>query len=373
MCPTSPSGGLIEALFAVVDCHIRTVVYETYLRLVGPETVFAQVLTALLTLYIALIGYQLMLGRGGLRITQMPIEALKIGLILAFTTSWSAYQVVIYDVVWEGPRYLADLVASAAGGSATRGDDATNDVYAGLQSAYVRLSYAASVFGAAPGAAFGVNVLWAVTFVMLFATVGVLLAAKVVLGVLLALGPVFVAMLLFTATRGLFVGWLRMLLTFAASPVLVIAVTTGFLGVMEPFLARLTDQARGGQFDMSTIVAIGLMTSVFALVITQVLRAAAGITEGLRPFEGAFAPAPSGVGTYAGGFAGAGPGAVAATSSKDAPTPGLAVATLMAATAEDRRTIVVRETSPGARLAADRLDHAYRRLPRPAKRTGGET
>ena len=53
---------------------------------------------------------------------------------------------------------------------------------------------------------------------MLFSTLGLVLTAKVVLALLLALGPVFAALLLFEQTRGMFDGWLRAAFAFAFIP-----------------------------------------------------------------------------------------------------------------------------------------------------------
>ena len=83
--------------------------------LVGPNTWFATAFTGLLTIYIALLGYQLLFGRGGLRVTELPFAALKIGLILAFLTSWAAYQTLIFDLLFDGPAEIMKVLLGAAG------------------------------------------------------------------------------------------------------------------------------------------------------------------------------------------------------------------------------------------------------------------
>ena len=69
LCPQVEDIGLVGSVIDTVDCHIRILVQDSYRNLVGPDTWFAVTFTAMLTIYIALIGYQLMLGRGGLRVT----------------------------------------------------------------------------------------------------------------------------------------------------------------------------------------------------------------------------------------------------------------------------------------------------------------
>ena len=79
---------------------------------------------------------------------------------------------------------------------------------------------------------------------MLFTTLGVVLAAKIVLGLLLALGPVFVAFLLFDSTRGVFEGWLRAALAFAFMPLFATLALVLQLTLLEPYLLALVGYAR---------------------------------------------------------------------------------------------------------------------------------
>ena len=105
-CPAPPDKGMVGGVIETVDCHIRVLVQDSYRELVGPNTWFATAFTGLLTIYIALLGYQLLFGRGGLRVTELPIVGLKIGLILAFLTSWAAYQTLIFDLLFDGPAQI---------------------------------------------------------------------------------------------------------------------------------------------------------------------------------------------------------------------------------------------------------------------------
>ena len=53
---------------------------------------------------------------------------------------------------------------------------------------------------------------------LLLGTVGVLATCKIALAVLMALGPIFIVMALFKATRGLFTGWLKAVVLMALAP-----------------------------------------------------------------------------------------------------------------------------------------------------------
>lgn len=363
ICPADPGLGLIARLFGVVDCHIRVLVHDSYRDLVGPDTPFANVLTVLLTIYIAVIGYQLMIGRGGLRLSQMPVEALKVGLILAFTTSWAAYQTVVYDLFFDGPREILSVLLRAAGAGGA------GDLYVDLQALYERLTQAASVFGgmASPsanilqgGPMLGSGLLWIAAIAILLVTVGLILASKIVLGFLLALGPVFVGLFLFEATRGFFDGWLRAVAAFALTPLAASVFGAALSLMLEPFAATAVDLAAQRRFDMGTVITIVLITCVFVIVMLQVLRIsttiAGGYGSGRSRSERDFA---RGEGSPVAATA-------ARTSEADMGTPGTALVVERSLSIADRRAFVAETVAPAEPSA--RLEQGYRRLPRPTQR-----
>lgn len=368
ICPASD--GLVRGLVDSVDCHIRVLVQDTYRDLVGPGTTFAAVFTAMLTIYIALIGYQMLLGRGALRLTMLPGLALKIGLILAFLTSWAAYQTVIFSFLFDGPReILAALLSPLSGAGVGSG----GDVYDGIEGAYGALTDAATVYGgqANPaanilqgGPMLGSGLLWLSAIGLLLTTIGVILAAKIVLGFLLAVGPVFVALFLFDSTRGLFDGWLRATIAFAIAPIAANVFGAAMLIMMSPFVSALSDNAAQGAFDMGPIVTIGLIVVVFAIVMAMALRAAATIAGGFAtpwPTRALFVE-PRGAPE------GAAPNVAAAAS----PTDRAVRLESEEASAPGRRTELFVETRQGASdVGFERLGQAYRRGPRAMLKPAG--
>ena len=286
MCPSTAQDGLVNGLVSNVDCHIRVLVQQSYSDLVGPNTLFATALTGLLTIYIALVGYQILIGRGGLRVTDLPVTALKIGLILAFLTSWAAYQAVFFNLLFDGPR---DILRALMGPMARIGAGFDGDVYGGLERAYANLSGAAAVYGgqASPaanilqgGPMLGSGILWMSSIALLLSTLGVILAAKIILAFLLALGPIFIALFLFEPTRGLFDGWLRTTIAFALAPLAANVFGAAMLLMLQPFLTQLAAKAAQREFDMGPIVTIGLIVAIFGIITTMAMRMGAGIAAG---------------------------------------------------------------------------------------------
>lgn len=286
VCPTPQGMGMVAGVVETVDCHIRTLVHETYRNLVGPDTWFAAAFTGLLTIYIALLGYQLLLGRGGLRVTELPFAALKIGLILAFLTSWAAYQAVFFNFLFDGPAEAMQALLSPI---AAQGSGFNGDVMGSIESAFKDLSDAAGLYGgmASPsanilqgGPMLGSGLLWLSAIALLLVTLGLIVAAKIVLAFLLAIGPIFIGLFLFEATRGLFEGWLRATLSFALMPIAVNVFGAVMLMILAPFLEILVDNAERRLFDMGPVITIALVVSVFAIVMLFGLLAVAGIARG---------------------------------------------------------------------------------------------
>lgn len=285
-CPALPEKGMVGSVIDTVDCHIRELVHHSYSQLVGPDTWFASALTGALTIYIALIGYQLLFGRGGMRVTELPVVGLKIGLILAFLTSWAAYQTVIFNLLFDGP---AEIMKTMLAPLAAQGSGFDGDVMGGVQKTFEDMSGAAGVYGGMAGAnanllqggpMLGSGLLWFGGMALLLVTLGLIIAAKIVLAFLLAVGPIFIGMLLFDATRGLFEGWLRATISFAIMPLAVNVFGAVLVMILAPFTEILVGNAAKKLFDMGPVITISLIIAVFAIVMVFGIGAVGAIGRG---------------------------------------------------------------------------------------------
>ena len=288
-CPAqAPDVGLVQGLLGSVDCNVHFMVETGYGTLVQPNSPFAASLVLMLTLYIGFIGFRLLVGRAPLRVGELTMSALKIGAVLALATSWPTFQALVFDTLFRGPEQIAASMLDAVQptGSSLRGNP-----FDGLQFAYDTLQQSAAYYsqhslsiasplqGGPAGAAFGVN---AAALIMLMVSIGVVVAAKIVLGLLLALGPVFVVLLLFDATRGIFEGWLRATIALAIMPLLSMLSLIVQLILIEPHLQRLVEMRSQGVVDLAPANAILLLTLVYTAVALALVAATAIISTGLR-------------------------------------------------------------------------------------------
>ncbi len=283
-----PEMGLVEGLLGSVECNVLNMAEAGYGAIARPGSSFSVALTIMLTLYIGLLGFRLMIGRAPLRIDDLTMTVLKIGAVLALATSWPTYQQLVFDTLFRGPEQLgAGMLDAVQSPQAMLGGNPLE----ALQRAYDEMQATANFLSQRSlgqispfqgGNGFGAFAMNLSSLCLLMTTVGIILAAKIVLGLLLALGPVFVAFLLFDATRGLFEGWLRASLAFALAPMMAILCLVGQLMLLEPHLIRLAEARELGVVDLAPTSAVLLLSLIFAGVAIALSLAVGVIATGFR-------------------------------------------------------------------------------------------
>jgi type IV secretion system protein VirB6 len=288
-CASMVNDGVIRGVLGAVDCQTRAFAEAGYSSLTATSSSFQIALTALLTIYVALVGYRMLFASGGARLSDAPGIALKIGAILALVTSWSTFQTLVFDLAAHAPGEIAAAVAAPLQAS---GSSLAADPVGGLQTAYDQLTQAATAFGKMAGAAnvkaysspaaAAAEALSAASGVLFMTTAGVIAAATLAIGVLTAVGPVFIAMFLIPATRGLFVGWVRALAAAAFVPLLGWLVVILMLSVLEPWLVTLAQQRTSASLDPQTAMSAASLVFVFGAGQAALLIAAGVLAFGFR-------------------------------------------------------------------------------------------
>lgn len=324
-CPPVTDGqtlGVGHAL-ASVDCHVGVLVSGSYGRLFGASGVFGTVLTALLTLYVGFIAIGLMTGRTRLTLSGMVPKVLGIGLVLTFATSWPAYHAVIYGLLVGGPEQIAAALAGTGGSSP--------GFAAHVDSLLERFADIARTIGdAAPGTSKALGPLagpqmaaalvWLSGMLILLASAGALVLTRIVLALLLAIGPLFIVLGLFPQTRGLLEGWLRTTLLFALAPMLTVLAGSAALALLAPIVDAIADDPASAVEDLRPILELFLGSVVYVGLVAMLMWTSASLVRGWRfgrgdidasPTNGATASSeavlPSGVGGAAAASAAASP------------------------------------------------------------------
>jgi type IV secretion system protein VirB6 len=278
-----------------VDCLSGQAVEIAFSRLFGGSGALGVALTLVLTLYVALMAMNLLTGRSQLRLAMLTPRMLQLGLVLTFATSWTAYQSVGWNLLVGAPDQVASVILGTKGSAtqlfarrldtlftviAESAHEAQQPVQPG--SAPVSPPQPAS---SAPKPA---DLLWAASFLLLLGTVGVLIVARIALAAVLALGPVFIVLALFSGTRGLFEGWLKAAVMLAITPMLAVLLGGGTLVLIAPMIAELA--RAGAKVSLELATSVFLAAFVYTALMVLAMRAAAAITSGWRLGHGGVDP-----------------------------------------------------------------------------------
>lgn len=258
-----------------IDCQAQLLGSFGYQALGQPGSLASTVVTGLLTLFIAIIGLRFLFGPGpGAR--DLVYDALKVGIVLTLAFSWPAFRTVIHDIAIAGPAEIASGIATPGIGDTSasfverlqRADSAImhlTEIGTGRTSGQLLGDGAAGTTFAGTAlqdeAAFG----WS-RLLYLAGTIGSVGLLRLTAGILLALAPLAVGLLLFEATRGLFAGWLRGLVLSVLGAVGVSVVLAVELAILEPWLADAVRVRGLGYGVPSAPIELFAITLAFALI-----------------------------------------------------------------------------------------------------------
>ena len=147
------TAGSAETMVNTVDCYMQSTVQAGYANLLGPGSVFGYALTIALTIYVAIVGYRLIFGRSTLSMGEMAPRMLLIGAVLALTSNWATYQMLVYDVLTDGPQEIVSAInpSSSQGSSVNQRVDMLSGRMVDLADAWTEFD--AQPQNAAPDAA----------------------------------------------------------------------------------------------------------------------------------------------------------------------------------------------------------------------------
>ncbi len=103
--------------------------------------------------------------------------------------------------------------------------------------------------------------------------------SKIALSILLALGPLFIALLFFETTKRFFESWIAQMANYAFITILIIMVSALMLSVVTA--AAQQAAAQGGGIGIADAVRVCLAAGLTFLVMRQVMPMAAGLASGL--------------------------------------------------------------------------------------------
>lgn len=283
-CAAPPTGsGFLVATLSNLDCQAQTIGEAGYQALASPGSPLSLAITALLAIFVAVIGLRFLAGKP-LAVDEWLSAALKVGFVLALTASWPAYRTAVYDVVLKGPAEIAGSIGRASalpgseGGLGARLSGVDTGIMALVEAGSGRLDISSRrpEGTTAPPLADETALGWGKTLFVssIIGSFGLLRLAG---GLFLALAPLFAGFLLFEATRFLFLGWLRALIAVALGSVGIAIVLGVELAIIEPWLTQVLALRTARIATLAAPFELLSLTLAFALAMLGVLALSARI------------------------------------------------------------------------------------------------
>ncbi|HEY1725040.1 MAG TPA: type IV secretion system protein [Steroidobacteraceae bacterium] len=238
------------------------------------STALEPAIVTLAVLYVMAWGFLQLTGR----IDEPVVTGLKriitLAVVLAVALRLWLYNSVIVDTFYHAPSQLAAAVVGSSDPVGTV-DAIWNDGGAVAEQLWNRGSLLNGELGFyLMGAA-----VWLLMGLLCVYVMFLIALSSVALAVLLAVGPLFIVLLLFDTTRRLFDAWLAQLVNYALITILTVLVAALLLQVVSSY--ALQTAARGSALLTVDALDMVLMAILALLLMRQVMPIAASLAEGI--------------------------------------------------------------------------------------------
>lgn len=231
-------------------------------------------IVTLATLYVMVWGYLQLLGRidepflAGLR------RLITLAVVLGCAVRLWLYNTILVDTFYRAPAELAGAIVGAQDPVAT-----IDTIWerGGAVAGYLWNN--GGVFSGDFGYYVAGAVVWTLMGLLCVYTMFLIALSGIALAVLLALGPLFITLLLFDATRRFFEAWLAQLANYALITILTVLVAALLLQVVESYAVQTA--ARGTAIATVDAINMVLVAVLVFLLLRQVMPIASGLAGGI--------------------------------------------------------------------------------------------
>ena len=231
--------------------------------------------------YVIVWGYLQLLGKIEEPFVEGAKRLLMLALILGLSLQLWLYNDAIVDTFFSAPTALAERILAARNPAAP-----AFQPVAVVDEIFFQGDDAAALL-LAKGEIFGRDIIFYFAAFSIYVTIGLtavytmflLAISRIALAVLLALGPLFMALLFFESTKRFFEAWLAQLSNYAFLTVLTVLVAALMLQVVATAAAAAV--AAGGGIDIASAIKVCIATTLTFLIMRQVPAMAQGLASGI--------------------------------------------------------------------------------------------
>jgi type IV secretion system protein VirB6 len=262
--------GFFATFWSWLNAQLGAYIGDNTARLAG---VLEPAIVSLATVYVMGWGYLHLTGK----LEEPVVAGIKRLVVLAVVLGASLrlwlYNTLIVDTFYNAPAQLAAAVVGAADPVAT-----IDAIWQSGGTVAQVLWDKGGIVSGEMGFALAGAVVWLLIGILCVYTMFLIALSNIALAVLLALGPIFIALLLFDSTRRFFATWIGQLANYALITILTVMLAALLLQVVDSYAAQTA--ARGSAILTVDALNMLLIAALVFLVLRQVMPIAAALSGG---------------------------------------------------------------------------------------------
>lgn len=266
------SANLADSVIQTIDNTSQTFVQNVYMALTSEINV---VIGSLILITIILFGLFLIMGWIEYPVREFAKKIVIIVSILALVNSWPYFHTFFYSMFTDGPDELAEHILIYTG----YGNPGSTSSKLGSMLTH-SFEIAEEIFEA--DGWFMPYVLGVLCILCCMAycvyAIAIISIAKIGTACVLAVGPLFIVFLMFSATKQMFASWLQQLFHFAFMVLITYIVIVFFMSMYQGALNSIPDQDIG----LGDVVPLLVVSIIGMLVLAQVQSIASGLAGGAQ-------------------------------------------------------------------------------------------
>lgn len=263
--------GFFQTFWTWMNGELASYIGASTARLAG---ILEPAVVSLGAVYLMVWGYLMLSGRLEEPVTAGLKRILTLAIVLGVGLHLWLYNSVVVDTFYNAPAQLAAQVVGASDPVQT-----LDAIWSQGGEVASRLYTHGGIMPSGWGFDLAAMVVWALVGLLCIYTMFLLALSSVALSVLLALGPLFIATLLFDSSHRLLFAWLSQLANYALITILTVMVASLMLQLVASY-ARQT-ASLGSAIDTVDALDLLLVTVLVFLFMRQIMPIAAGLAGGV--------------------------------------------------------------------------------------------
>jgi type IV secretion system protein VirB6 len=263
--------GFFATFWSWLNSQLGTYIGNNTARL---ATVLEPAIVSLATIYVMAWGYLLLTGRLEEPVLAGVKRLVVLAVVLGASLRLWLYNSLIVDTFYNAPAQLAAAIVGASDPVAT-----IDAIWQSGGSVAQALWDKGGVMLGDIGFRLAGAVVWLLIGVLCVYAMFLIALSNIALAVLLALGPIFIALLLFEPTKRFFAAWIAQLANYALITILTVMLAALLLQIVNSYAAQTA--ARGSAIFTVDALNMVLIAALVFLVLRQIMPIAAGLAGGV--------------------------------------------------------------------------------------------